>query len=533
MIFKMMKNRYPLVLIFSLLFFSACEKDFEELNTNPFEPTQTELGPLFNGVVQSLTLGWSEQLYLHNENLYKITQQAALSATTFQNVSIGTEEVWERYYSALADIREIENRLDSYAGEQEVVNNIRAMVKVLLAYKTFRVTDLFGDIPFFDAGRGFENPELTRPAFDSQESIYKFLLEELKWVNDNANVLPQPVTASGADYLSLNGFDVLFGENMSRWVKFANSLRLRHAIRMVEKDAAFAEPIIKEILENDLPLIEAGEEVGIWPSRLGWQNEGVHWSFREHKKLRLGSNMWHQMSENDEFDGSGIFDPRVRIFFETNNDDEWAPFPQVPDADTPVSGGTPYQQVRDINHNQKGLSNIYASFNYYLIRDEDYIPELMITAAEVSFLQAEAYLRGLGVAADEDQAKANYNKGVGTSILFWHDIVDNTAIWTNRPPELGVNGEFATINHPNVKFSDAADKLSLIYAQRWIDAFRQPWEAYALGRRTAATPVEGPRAVHYRFAYPPSEAENNPENWSTQVAKMGEDSDQVKIWWIN
>jgi hypothetical protein len=72
----------------------------------------------------------------------------------------------------------------------------------------------------------------------------------------------------------------------------------------------------------------------------------------------------------------------------------------------------------------------------------------------------------------------------------------------------------------------------LVYKQRWLDAFRQPWEAYALMRRTSATPLEGPLPQHYRFSYPPSEAGNNPDNWSVQVSKMGKDDPTVKVWWM-
>ena len=71
-----------------------------------------------------------------------------------------------------------------------------------------------------------------------------------------------------------------------------------------------------------------------------------------------------------------------------------------------------------------------------------------------------------------------------------------------------------------------------IYAQRWMDSFRQPWEAFALWRRTDMTPREGDSPIYYRFAYPPSEAENNPENWAAQVGKMGDDSPAVKVWWM-
>ncbi len=526
---KKIQALLAIALVFTLI---ACEKDFEELNKNPFKPTQVEIGPLFNSVIQSLTLGWNEQLYLNNETIYKLTQQAALSATTFQNVSIGTEEVWSRYYAALSDIRDIESRMDNFEDDQEATNNVRAMLKVVLAYKTFRLSDLFGGMPFFDAGKGFENLELVRPKFDTQEAIYKALLDDLKWVNDNANINPAPTTAAGEAYISFNGFDQLFNEDMAMWVKFANSLRLRHAIRMVEKEPTLANEIIKEILENDLPLIEAGEEVAMWPSKLAWRNEGMFWSFREHKKMRMGTTMWNQLSDSDATDGSGIFDKRVHIFFEPNNENEWVAFPQNPTAATEPSGGSPYQQLRDDNHSFKGVSNIYSPFNYFLIRDEDYVPELLQTAAEVHFLKAEAYLRGLGVALDEDKAKQEYKAGVTTSIVFWHNIAGSTPIWTVNTPVLEGQEQFVIYNHPSINFTGGTDKLELIYKQRWIDAFRQPWEAYALGRRTKETPIEGQRIEHNRFSYPPSEIENNPENWSTHVAEMGADDELTKVWWM-
>ncbi len=526
----MMKIRFILIIaIWSLI---SCENGFEDLNRDPFRPSQVEMGPLFNGVIESLTLRGDEQLFLHNEHLYALTQQAALTATTFNNLARGTEDVWNRYYLPLANIREIESRINNYSGDPERMNNISAMLKTVLAFKTFKVTDLFGDIPFFDAGRGFEGKEFVRPVFDSQEEIYKFLLDELKWVNEHANLDDNPKTAAGEDYVQLNGFDHLFDENMLMWVKFANSLRLRYALRMVEKEPEYAHNIILEIMDNNVPLIEKDEDVILVPRALLWKKQNTFWSFREHRKLRMGSTIWNVMSENDMEDGSGIFDSRARIFFETNNADDWKSFPQIPTADTEPSGGAPYDAVRDVNYSIKGNGNIYSSFNYHLIRDEDDVPEMLLTASEVHFLKAEAYYRGLGIAVNESQARAEYDKGIGSSILFWHKVVNSTQSWLNKPPDLPVNGEFVTINHPSVKFSNSDDPLKLIYTQRWIDAFRQPWEAYALLRRTGSTPYEGDIKEHYRFPYPPSEIDNNPENWAAQVTLMGEDSERVKLWWI-
>ena len=480
-----------------------------------------------------MQLGWDEQFYLHNETLYGLTQLAAKTAVGFDNITIGTEQAWGNYYNALAHIREIEKRFDEMDIEPEALNNVKAQLKVLQAYKTFRLTDFFGDIPFFDAGKGFESLDFVRPKFDTQEEIYKFLLEDLQWVDDNINTFPNPETASGVAYLSFGTFDNLFDGNMILWRKFANSLRLRHALRMAEKDPDFANPILKDIIENNLPVISTGEDVGMWPGRQDWRNQGVNWSFREHNKLRMGSNIWNLLSENDSTDGSGIFDPRAHIFFEPNNANEWVPFPQIPPAGVEPSGGIPYGMQRDNNYAIKGSANIYSPFNYYLIRDEDFIPELILTAAEVGFIKAEVYLRGLGVAADVGAAEGEYTLAVVASITFWQNMITGSSIWNNAPPILSIGEIQAIANadpHISIFFND--NKLELIYRQRWIDQFRQPWEAFALWRRTNMTPRIGEAPEYYRFSYPPSEAENNPDHWAAQVNRMGEDSPIVKVWWM-
>lgn len=516
-----------------ILFLASCTKDFEDTNRNPYFPTQTDIGPLLNTVIESLKLGWNEQFYLHNENIYGVTQLAAKTGVGFDNPNIGTEEVWGNYYKALAHIRAIEQKLTELnVTDETALDNVRAQLKVLMAYKTFRVTDMFGDMPFFDAGKGFESLEYLRPKFDTQEAIYKHLLEELKWVEDHINLDLNPVTPTGVPYESLGQFDNLFNGNMLLWKKFANSLRLRHAMRMVEKDPAFATPIIQEIIEGNLQVIERGEDVVMSPQAQEWVNESVNWSFAEHEKLRMGTTIWNELSENDNSNGSGIFDPRARIFFETNNADEWVAYPNVPDANTPAEGGIPYEQHRDNNYTIKGAANLFSPFNYYLIRDDKTIPEIILTAAEVNFIKAEAYERGLGVAANTFTADNEYTLGVVNSVLFWQNIAANSTIWANKPTLLTEGEAFAFAYHPRMVYGTSTNKLGQIYKQLWLDAFRQPWEAFALWRRTGATPREGDAPAFYRFPYPPTEGTNNPEQYATQVGKMGEDSRSVKVWWM-
>ncbi len=531
-----MKNmiiKYKIVFLsFFILVGVGCEKDFEELNQNPFSPTQVVDGALFNEIISSLRLGHVRQLYMHNEVLYQVTELGALTANTFQNISIATEDIWQNYYRALANTRELERRYENWEGpDPEVLNNVRAQLKILMAYKTFQLTDLFGDVPFTEAGRAFQNVDNIRPKYDSQETIYKMLIEDLEWATSMLKDAGTPLP-SGVSKISFGQFDTMFSNDWSKWIKFGNGLLLRHLLRMVEKDPEYVTPKIETLFTQGADFINAGEDIIMSPRDQAWDNWGLNWSFREHNKVRMGSNLWNFFR-----DGSQIIDPRARIFFETNNEDEWVAYPQIPSASTPQSGGQPYfQDSRDRDYNDKGQGNIYSNFNYYLVRDNKDIPEIIMTSAEIKFLKAEVFARGLGVAQDFSNADFNYILGASESQNFWQNIMVNSPIWQNQSQIFTTGELFSVVDHPKYNImmaTDVSSKLEMIYAQRWVDNFRQPWEAFSLLRRTNRTPREGPINEFNRFQYPPSEVNNNAENWAEQASNMGGDLENVKIWWMN
>jgi len=521
----------------------SCEKDFVELNKDPHGFTTASDGSLFNGIIQSLQLGWSEQFYVNNEILYKQTQQAALTKEAWGNFTIGTEEMWSRYYGTLTEIRELESRFGNQDNSAELTN-MKAMLKTILALKTFKLTDIFGDIPFFDAGYGFQNLENLHPAFDTQEDIYKFLLEDLKWVDENIS----DTATVEEPFATFSGFDKLFNGDIEKWRKLANSLRLRHAMRMADKDPEYAGEIIREIIEEDKPVFYGYdfitpklESACLWPATMGFANQSVNWSFREHNNIRMGSNVWNQLSLHDSTDGSGIFDPRAYFFFEGNNLNEWVPYPQLPDINTPSSGGIPYGGHRDQAgaFEIKGETCIYSPFNYYLIRDEDYVPIILVTGAEMHFIKAEAYFRGIGVEVDQAKADEEYMNGINSSVEWWMDVASNSKLPVSGmtfsdnytiPPSLNAASVLMVFGSWNAQSDE--EKLEFIYTQRWLDSFRQPWEAYALARRTWMTTREGDPINHFRMPYPPSEAEYNSTNWADAVANQGGEDPEVKIWWI-
>lgn len=542
-----MKSSLPYIayILILLLFYSSCTKDFDEINTNPQGFTNASDGSLFNNVIQSLVLSGNEQFYINNEILYKQTQLAALTREAWGNFTLGTESMWSNYYHSLSAIRELENRFEQLPPSGEVTN-MKAMLKVVLAYKTFKMTDIFGDMPFFDAGYGFKDLQYLRPKFESQESIYKFLLEELKWCDENIDVL----ATIEEPFPTFSAFDPLFSGNnqMLNWQKLANSLRLRYALRMSSKEQELAGEIIREIVENIRPVFVGydfqgfiGESACIWPSQMGFKNESLNWSFREHKNLRMGSNIWNQLSFHDSIDGSGIFDPRAYIFFEGNNLNQWVAYPQLPEINTPPSGGIPYDSHRDQvgAFAIKGEDCIYSPFNYFIVRDEDFMPIPIITGAEVHFILAEAYFKGIGLPLDPEQGEVEYLNGLSTSVDWWMEVASKSSLPLSGitfpekiqiPPGLGPFSVQAVFGLWNATTEE--EKLLFIYTQRWLDAFRQPWEAYALARRTKMTPREGDQIVHFRMPYPPSEVEYNSANWTQALTNQGGDTPEIKIWWI-
>jgi hypothetical protein len=537
-----MKIRPLLFFLSTLALLTSCRKDFEEIDTNPEGFTTATDGSLFNGIIQSLMLSGNEQFYINNEILYAQTQQAALTQAAWGNYTIGTEDMWAGYYKSLPSVRELEKRFASYP-PSAAVTNMKAILMIVKAYKTFKLTDIFGDIPYSGAGFGYQDLTKLYPPYDAQRDIYLSLFDDLEWAAANISD-----TATNVEpYTTFARFDKLFNGDLSMWRKFANSLRLRHAMRMSEKEPVLAADIIGDIIANNLPLLlgydfitPVLESACIWPAANGISNSSVSWSFREHNGLRMGSNVWHQFSYTDDPGGSGIFDPRAYIFFEGDQNEQWIPFPQLPESGTPSSQGIPYGSHRDDVGNYHIKNNVnYSPFNFFIIGDENNMPIILMTGAEVHFILAEAYFRGIGVAVNPDQADIEYMNGINASVTWWKNLSERL-----RLPLSGVKfGDKITIpanlNAATVlnrfgswNATTDAEKLAFIYTQRWIDSFRQPWEAYAEARRTGMAPREGDPIGHFRMPYPPSEAQYNAANMNAAKQRQGGDDSSVKIWWM-
>ena len=558
------------IIITSLLFalgLTSCTKGFEDMNQDPFSPTGTTIETLFNGVFSSLQQPSNEMFYLSNEIFYPETELGALTSDAWGNSSIGTAAVWTNYYHSLSNIREIERRFDmqdSDKGDAAYSDKARSQLIVLKAYKTFKVTDIFGDIPYSEAGKiwqGADTQAYMKPKWDSQESIYKTLLEELVWARDV--LLNNAETTAAGNVFYKMPYDVLFSNNYTQWAEFANALILRHGLRMYDKDPEFATPLLVAAYHFNYSILSSsggiatGGGICLWPSLLGTSWD-MNWSFREHKNLRMGETAWSCLSATNDMNGSGIYDYRTFLFFDTNHktdsfpDGAWRAYPQIRTETTPIEGGSPYAMTRDANYTFKGPSCIFSPFNYYLTRDEKFVPQILITYSDILLMKAEIGSRGIGgITLSGMELDNAIFQAINQSFLFWTQMPVNTARWTYLYPQYSSyigsldiwsycnNMASNVMNHAvyqNSGFDYSAEAyLRLIYQQRWLNLFRQPWEAWALARRTWQTPTTTHHAklTSFRMEYPQTEIEYNYDNYTTQTSNMSMgDTRKTPMWWM-
>lgn len=509
----------------------SCKKGFEGLNTPPDKASTATTPEMFNAIVSSLPLSAGEQSVL-NSWIYPITQQGIVvsGGYAYDNAK---SAVWENYYLALGNYRVLEDRIGKDPNK-DTYNNTMAMLKTIMAYHTLKTTNYYGNMPYTNAGYA-PLADVTRykATYDKQEDIYKAVLADLKWAVDNLS--------TNANQVSLGAYETLLKNDIPLWIKFANSLRLQAAVTMYDKNPGVAGPHITEALTK--PLLVDGDDIGLWPTKIpNLKFEWRQWSFSANCYLRLGTTMWNLMSANNNTDGSGIFDPRCKILFETNVANQWAAYPQNPTTGTPSEGGAPYNwEKRTDDWNDKGAGNNISNFNFYFEKDMTNIPELMLTASQVYLLKAEVYNRGLGVAANPVTAKQEYEAGIKASVNMWTKIAFSMPDWiVNKPAAATVSaGELNTLlTNPVVSYSaNAATALNQIYAQYWISTFKQPWDAWTLLRRTGGkTPMSATNAQYYatnygiynRFVYPDNEFSYNFENWKAETGST--DLPSEKIW---
>lgn len=532
---------YSLLCCGVLIGSASCRKGFEEMN-KPFsdaDESRASIPGMYNGIVESFTKYGDDALNV--SLLYPITNQQAYQNTLAPYVNYAGG-YWGQYYPALQNYRKLISLIDEQP-DAASFTNVRHMATILIASRTLRMLDYYGDIPYSQAVKAQDGAVNFRPAYDKQADVYKSVLADLKTATDGLT------TAAGQT--SIGASESFLKGDVDAWRKFGNALRLRYAVRLFNKETALSTAIITEIVGGNEPLPDnqsvAVDDIwknnfGLWPSNFSNTNIfgalDAKWnSYAELSisNMRMSSNVWQQLSSTNATNGSGIFDPRTFVWFMTNNADEWAPQPQdgsKPEGGRPYEGGMTARRAIGADPGNK-----FSGVNFNLAADRVYYPILIITEADVHFLKAEIYQRGMGVAKDIAKAKLEYEDGLRSSTEFWYGYAKNSNFWATKPTPPTPLQMTAFLTHPKVLYNGAndADALRKIATQAWLATLFQPWEAWAIVRRTGLTPKDpnySPSVVN-KLPYPDDENVNNHENWqaATNGASPGQQVLQ-KVYWM-
>jgi hypothetical protein len=385
-----------------------------------------------------------------------------------------------------------------------------------------RMTDFFGPVPFSQFGNG-----KTSVSYDSQEAIYHSFFNIL---DTAVSVLSQH---AGETPFGTN--DLRYSGDVGQWIKFANSLRLRLAIRVVYADPALAKQEAEKAVSGGVMTDNSDNALTLTtPNNLNYL---TRWTYIDP----------FCMSATSESILVGFNDPRLYSFWNQGGGR--------------LGGNAGYHGVRNglpaslkttsVRNGTAG--NSFVSTRFLPIADggaNPYIP--VMTAAEVDFLRAEGALRGWnmgGTAADF------YNAGITQSLKYWTDASDadiqNYVMSTNTPapvPDGIIGKDFHTPAESDitVQYEGSAPfetQLEQIITQKWIDMFMSPWECWAERRRTgyprgyaiiaSLDPNIPVTAIIKRMVYPPSEYSNNSVAVKSAVSDLlkGPDNTMTRVWW--
>ena len=534
------------VLALVLLLTNSCTEDFDELNTR-------------NNLVTEEVLN-TDLLLTYVQHYAIVTNLGGGSGTVgnFPGMSVSNANrpfqqtantgIWSSVYSYyvrnLADlIRILENR-DEESGTTDNTSMI-GIARIMKVWCFARLTDAYGDCPYFESCLPQEDA-IYSPSYDTQQSIYEDLFNELN----------EAVAQLDGSKENFGGADLMYGGDVAKWEKLANSIRLRLALRVRYVDPAMASANMTDLNESNL-ITDPADNAFIMTAYDNIDNTNPNFQAQYSGLYNQGSSLTKRMPAKTIVDiWQDNFDPRLKVYADTAE----ASWPQTPGYEhVDYFGYRGHTLLGFVPVEQKYPWGAESISRWSLLMYAPVWPMPMISSQEVYFALAEAALFGVkGAPAD---AQGFYEKGV-TAALNW------TVDWFNvTSPQLGDMfaiyrpdstaefvadyKDFHTITQEEVDaFVDTAavmtltgdneEQLEMIMNQKIAGFYPvQTFEAWCEWRRTGYPRVQvgddgddlmgvSPR----RYMWPDSEQTLNEDSYQDALARIGgEDKMLVKNWW--
>lgn len=570
-------------ILFALFVLMGCEKDFQELNTDPnvvVPPAETLLAFALKEMVTSK--GGGE--WYHENHRKMVWAQYLIEGEANQsdvNFILPGNKYGTFYTKVLNHLNEMRAMIGKLSEEDQLARQkLIAVADIVQAFYALRITDQFGDIPYAEAAKG-RNEGLLNPVYDKQEALLAQLVEELDGAITQLDV-------NQAVEIDFSKADFVYNGDPLKWIKCANAIKLRIASRLVSVNQSAASTIIGSVV-SDGRLFESEEEQFTFD--IGGDYRGSAGASFEWKGL-----MWAAKPMVDFM--KKTVDPRLRVFYELNGYsqetiDAFAdPADISPAVDLsgdntllyttedgeeiygyryigapthrqdPTVGIPGYYQYVDLPNTVGTNAVMVSKFHRRLLQTCNYeydgLPQatgnyvdVMLSYAEVCFMMSEYILKGLTTGDAEDW----YNRGVESS-LRTYDMLGSKQDLTLRVAnkvypyvpfsEAEISDYLAT---PEVAF-DGVNDLEKVYIQQLLNFYRLPSEGWIMSMRSgypkygstifARFPIDDNELKFPRRIPTPEPGDLNLENWESTNTAQGftnprDEAPEVlnsqRLWW--
>lgn len=526
---------------------TSCES-FDSINENPNDPTPDKIDPVYLVSPVFIRSTYDVNLYQRIHNLYVDTYAQYFSNDKYSsNVCVPnndwTQQYWDEHWGWVANLNEV---IRLYENNPKYENLIQ-IARIWRVWVFGRATDLFGDIPY---SKACDDSGEAAP-YDTQKDIYYDMVKELA----------EASAALNPDGDNPGKGDLIFNGDAARWKAFANSLRLRLAMRMTEVDPAKAK------LEAEGAVKAAGgllssikDDVKIIRRNSYYQDGNAFYNSVSHLfnggRMTMSYSMQKLLTnlggipfpKKDTYkDVPDYCDPRGPIYFNVTN--------QYNGAGEQYRGrwkGVPagYTQAVSTEPNNANKNNSRVGVYFVGSTKETDVPftvnmdhdQTLMYYAEVCFLRAEGALRGWDMGGT---AKEFYEEGIRASmkeVEIADDVIDKYLIST-MPNLFGTTVPFDhDINASN------NSQLAKIITQKYFSGFPDNgWEAWADYRRLSLPTLDpfampetgyviekgamGWKGSLRRIIYPAREQVVNETNYNAAATRIGGDKTTTRMWW--
>ena len=516
----MNKIKQVILYIAVLLLFAGCDKDFVEINTDPFAISDIDPALLFAGAQRTYLGGWESENTVVQQFVNPFNDGATLAFNFNENIDNFQNGSWGLYQGGLKELTQILYLLE---GTTDRVN-LQSITRIWKAQAFMNLVDHYSDVPYFDADMAaIKGEEYFFPKYDNDAEIYDDLYSELHDAISNLN--------PSGDFVSA---DLFYGSHayypvsdaatqVAQWKKLGNSILLRLGMRYSKSDPAKAATIVSEAFTGGVMTSNNDNAFVTY--------DGTLYSNGSNNGLINNNPKFYYAAEPFVDQLKSTNDPRCKYLvasYEEPNNPLGDPDPDLDIADqfgVPVGvaridlANPPYRGLKGAGYNYSQMNvNVAASIS---------APTFWVTYAQTSLLLAEAAHRGW-ITGGDAAAQTYYENGIKADMECYSLYLSETG---SNLSQVSAAEENTYLNDPAVTY-DANNALELINTQYWIANITNGTEAWANFRRSGFPALNrndfndlllqygGDGFVH-RFTYPDAESSKNKEHYEAAVAAIG------------